>query len=392
MDRNDFFYSKKTPWSYTKVWPILDKIGSTSNGAQDRNEAYKAKCIDPFVAKLESELIGYDIHLRKLILKSVMKPGYYLLPTTFKLKYLTQLKLYCCYVDFNDFYKAMNVLNRLKVVELDLVAFINPSEENSSSNIIKFPESLTDLYWKENYISNISLENKSYNFIFSEKFTIRKSIYEPFPQSLPKLERIHISNNPEKLQYINDWIFMNPGLSKISYNVNELNEVDFNLLTNNHGLRELEVEFSSQDHTVNELNLPTLSSVDTLIIRNITTNHFDALKNLTLICPKISKLELDLFNYNESFLTELESQLLNLKHLTLRINSRTELEFNIPSFSNINKLSLHFSNNLIENFLLPLKKNLGIISVSMHKRSITLENYIKNFTHSNWIMTVKGKK
>jgi hypothetical protein len=392
MDRADFFYNKKTPWSYTKVFPILDRMMSSSNGVLDRNEEYKTKCIDPFLDKLKNELVSYNTHLHKLILEAIMKPGYYLFPITFQLSNLTQLKLYCCYVDFNDFYQAMNVFDKLKMLELDLVIFINTSEEGNSSNIIKFTDSLSALYWKENYISNISLENNSYNFIFKEKFTIRKSIYEPFPQSLPKLERIHLSNNPEKLQYINDWIFMNPGLKKISYNANELNEVDYNMLANNNILRELDVEFSSQDHFINDFVFPTLIYVNTLKICNITTNHFDAVKNLALSCPNLSKLDLGVFNYCESFLTELESQLINLKHLILHINSRTELEYSIPSFNIINNLSLYFSNNLIESLLLPSKNNLDIISVIMPKLNSKLETYIKKFTHSSWKMQVKGNK
>lgn len=386
--RSNYFANEEDRWKMNNK-SIIKKFKSYSKRVFDRNAEFKSSIIDPFVDNIQVELKSYQEYIKEFKFISLEKPCYYIFHISEIFTGLSKLTLFDVYINLNGFINAMKALDNLNKLDLKLVTFEKLLRSMSYNQDI-FPQSIVELYIDECTVSSSKLPNKPFKYLFDMNLECSRFAIQFKPSRLPKLKILSLKSNDLPSYYISLWIAMNQHLLDIRFNNVNLREMELDFIVQTNVLQSLEIDFISNDYSGISLDIPLLISIQYINIRNIMA-QYPIVKQLIYSCPNITKLELELMHYNEEYITDLESKLINLKYLSLNLCQLDKTKFKVPNLIYTNFLNINFTTSSVEELILPSRNNFLIISISYAYKLVDIVEFREiHKSYANWNINQKN--
>jgi hypothetical protein len=300
--------------------------------------------LEPAYKEFEDQVLGFKHLVKSLNLVELGRAGYYLFSLAKLFRNLNTLIILNCTVSLSGFDDLLNSLDKLASIELTYTNFTKFPTEKLKLEDIQFPKTLTNLSVHECHLGENGLLSNPYDFLFDKVYSGKINDFILPSTSIPSLKNLSFLPHYYCDNGLNEFLEANNQLEFIYFKSSTLDQVKIDYFQKSKALRKLEIVCESE--VFNEVNIPTLSSIEELEIQYLCTEVFSIIKDLCLSSENLKKLSLifnvydDFFNMVNRLLSDIIANSHNLKELTLWIFGDFEGAIDLKKLNNIEVLNI----------------------------------------------------
>jgi hypothetical protein len=359
----------------------LDFVAKNQLGACDLDECsnFKKSHIDPLVHKTVNEVEIFSSYTKAITLNSLDWLGYYILPVSGMFDQLIKLEVYGCTIDFKEFNHLLAKLNKLEVLRLYHVNFLDISLDRTIKYFSNAPPTLKELCVSYCYIHKAGFPSNQYQYLLNYQDLSANEVYYLPLQNFPNLKSLQIRSNNNCSDNLLKFLSLNTQLSEIIIPISSINPQIIKILANNNNIKRINTDFYkiNNDFQITP-RLPLLYSLQSFssAFSSIAAERYPIFNQIIGLCPNLTKLDISVFHYDSEFIKGLLSKLNQLTLFKLSIYRFFGEEIDLTSFSKIKILKLKFLSKTEAYYKLPSHPaNLKFINISLSKHC---SNYFRD--------------
>ncbi|KXN66815.1 hypothetical protein CONCODRAFT_168065 [Conidiobolus coronatus NRRL 28638] len=322
---------------------------------------------------------------RALYVADLNRAGYYMFCMVNSMNNLTVLKLKYSTVPYSSLAKLGESLPNLKDIKLISLILAKLPAENIQLDYFVLPPKLSVLEVYDCRIITTTLLLDPHEFLFNEFTRAPRNGFTLPNISVPLLKKLAFFPYTSQEADIKEFLEINTNLESLRTELFHSNLV--NTLTS---LKSLEIITLSNLDNIN--NISVLKLLKRLKIYNVSTNSYENIKKLCLICPNLEYLHFNM-SFNEyfqplidSFLFPILTNLCQLKTLQLHLITNDEESLNIEKLDNIESIIIETKSITILNLSFEGCKNLKRVIFKAYIGEINTQDFKDKFNnYKNWI-------
>ncbi|KXN67128.1 hypothetical protein CONCODRAFT_120917 [Conidiobolus coronatus NRRL 28638] len=301
--------------------------------------------VEPAYKEFEDQILGFKHLVKSFNLTELGSAGYYLLPLANSFSNLNTLKILNCTVSLSGFNDLLSSKDKLTSIELTYTNFTKLPTEKLKLEDVKFPKTLTNLYVYECHLGENELITNPYDFLFDKVYSGTTNDFILPSTSIPSLKNLSFLAPYYNDSGLNEFLGANNQLEFLHFKSSSLDQVKIDHFQKSKTLKKLEIVCESE--MFNEVNIPTLSSIEEIEIQYLRPKVFTTIKDLCLSSPNLKKLNIifdtydDFANMVNRLLSDVIANSHNLKELTLWIFGDFEGAIDLKKLNNIEVLNIH---------------------------------------------------
>jgi hypothetical protein len=337
---------------------------------------FKGLKIDPFVSELVRELCSYSPYLKCLKFSSLHEAGYFIIPSISILTQLKSLKLHYCHLGISEFYNLLEKLEKLECLELSELVLVLSLNESIGEYDKPLPSNLKELTLYTIYATATDSTKNPHDFIFNCEFRMDIIIYYLQLLYLPKLIKFNLYSTDYGINYICNFLSLNPQLLHIRLPFMNFT-IDYLQVLSGHGnINSIQFDVYYAFHLPLEFNLPYLYSLNSLTININRDTDYSEICKIIRFYPNLANLNISFNTFNSEFITNILRGL-NIIYLKLSIKTLPTRNFDLSIFSEIKIIDIKLCGIYLMSYNLP--------SSPMKTRSITLSEIYKANISYNFV-------
>ncbi|KXN67443.1 hypothetical protein CONCODRAFT_10491 [Conidiobolus coronatus NRRL 28638] len=377
----------------------MDFVAKNQLGACDLEEYsnFKKSHIDPLVHRTVSEIEIFSLYTKAISLNSLDWLGYYILPAAEMFNQLIKLEVYGCVINFKEFNHLLAKLNKLEVLRLYHVNFLDNTHDRTIKYSSVAPLTLKELSISYSYVHKGNFPSNNYQFLLNYQDLSASEVYYLPLQNLPSLKSLQIRSNTNCSDYLLKFLSLNTQLCEIIIPISSINTEIIKILANNNNISRISTDFYklNNDFQITPRS-PLLCSLQSFssAFSSISVERYPLFNQIISLCPNLKKLDMSVYQYDPGFIKGLLSNLNQLSILKLSIYRFVGEEIDLSSFSKIESLKLIFSSKAEIYYKLPSHPTkLKLITISLGRHC---SNYIKDLdkkykNRSDWRFKILPK-